>query len=104
MDRMWTKLREGKPALGTMITCGPQLIDYIAQANFDFVIPDLMFTGIDWNELAHMTRAAHATGMGCITRLQSYPFGGGRADDRIVVDAARALSLKVDGVTFAVRN
>ena len=104
MERMWKKLREGKPALGTMMTGGPQIIDYIGQADFDFIIPDMMFTAIDWNDLSHLTRGAHSNDMGCIVRLQSYPFTGARADDRIVVDAARALSLRVDGVTFAVRN
>jgi len=104
MRKFQEKLRDGKPALGTMITGGPQLIDYIAQAGFDFVIPDLMLTGIDWDTLAYMTRACHAENMGCLPRLQSFPFAGSGDDNRLVVDAARALALRVDGVSMSVRS
>lgn len=104
MRKFRQKIEEGKPALGTMITGGPQLIDYIAQAGFDFVIPDLMLTGIDWDTLAYMTRACHAENMGCLPRLQSFPFAGAGDDNRIVVDAARALALRVDGVSVSVRS
>lgn len=104
MRKFEEKIRDGKPALGTMIKGGPHLIDYIAQAGFDFVIPDLMLSAIDWNMLAHMTRACHAENMGCLPRLQAFPFGGAGDDNRIVADAARALYLKVDGISVSVKS
>ena len=104
MRKFQEKIRDGKPALGTMITGGPQLIDYIAQAGYDFVIPDMMLTGIDWDTLAYMTRACHAENMGCLPRLQTFPFAGTGADTRVVVDAARALALRVDGLSWSVRS
>ena len=104
MRKFEEKIRDGKPALGTMIKGGPHLVDYIAQAGFDFVIPDLMLSGIDWGMLAYMTRACHAENMGCLPRLQAYPFAGAADDNRLVSDAARALYLKVDGISISVKS
>lgn len=104
MHDILSKVRDGKPALGIFIKGGPQLVDYIAQANFDFIIPDMMFSRLDWDEMAYMTRAAHAKNMACFPRIQAFPFASDRPDGRLVVDAARALTLQVDGVCMSVKS
>src|SRR5206468_2552438 len=40
----------------------------------------------------------------CLPRLQSFPFAGAGDDNRLVVDAARALALRVDGISMSVRS
>ena len=90
--------------MGIMLKGGPEIIDYISQANFDFIIPDLMLTGIDWDNLRYMTRAAHAENMGCLPRLESNPFTGDNRDGRLAADAARALALRVDGISASINS
>ena len=104
MSRVFEKLREGRPALGILIRGGLQLVDYIAQAKFDFIIPDMMFTGMDWGEVNNMVRAAHASGIGCYPRIQAFPWASTEPDRRLAVDTARALSLKADGVCMSVNG
>jgi 2-keto-3-deoxy-L-rhamnonate aldolase RhmA len=104
MSDIFKNIRDGKPSLGIIMKGGPQIVDYIAQAKYDFVVPDMMFSRLDWDEIAYITRACHAKGMACYPRIQAFPFASDRTDGRLVVDAARCLTLQADGVCMSVRN
>ncbi|MDY0039814.1 MAG: aldolase/citrate lyase family protein [Desulforhabdus sp.] len=95
---MWTKLNEGKVALG-MITFGtePNWIEIMAHAGLNFVKIDMMLTSIDWNDARHIVNAARAVGISTNIRLQSNPWAKA-GNSTVGMDALRALAIGADGV------
>ena len=62
---------------------------------------DMMFTAHDWDNIAHLIRAARGTGISPLIRVQAFPWATG-TDRRTVSDAARALALGATAVTVSV--
>ena len=62
---------------------------------------DMMFTAHDWDNIAHLVRAARGTGISPMIRVQAFPWATG-TDRRTVSDAARALALGATAVTVSV--
>lgn len=104
MERIFANIRDGKPSVGILVKGGPETVDYIAQAGFDFIIPDMMFSCLDWGGMHHLIRAAHANHIDCFPRIQANPWSSDRPDRRLAVDAARTLFLGADGVCMSVSS
>lgn len=94
----------GELALGVAIKGSPHIIATLAKSGFDFVRPDMMFSGIDWRELEHMIRAAKAEGITSWVRIPSNPWFGGDGNLQVAVDAARAFSLGVEVVQVSIAS
>ncbi len=62
---------------------GPHLVDLVAQAGFDFIVPDMMVSRMDWDEVNYMIRAAHANRIDCFPRVQANPWASDRPDRRL---------------------
>ncbi len=104
MSRLFEKIAANKLALGAFIKGGPHILPTLAKAGFDFVRPDMMFSGIDWRELDHIVRASEATGVTTMVRIATNPWLGGENNLQCTVDAARAFSLGAHAVQVSVAS
>lgn len=73
-------------ALGAW-TSDPDMIELLAYMGFDWVMIDMMFTGIDWGRAELLIRTAEAAGITPAVRLQAFPWLG--HDPRLARDLAR---------------
>jgi 2-keto-3-deoxy-L-rhamnonate aldolase RhmA len=90
--RLLTNLRSGKPSLCAYVFSHPNLVEVAGLAGFDCFMADMMFTALDWEQIAQLIRAARGTGIAPLIRVQAYPWADG-IDRRTISDAARALAL-----------
>ena len=104
MSRLFEKLDAGKMALGVWLKSGPSWVSTIAQAGFDFVRPDMMFSAIDWTQLDHIHRAASACGLTTWVRVPSNPWLGGTESLQVTVDVQRAFSLGIQIVGASIAS
>ena len=104
MTRMIETIEKGGVSLGVWIKGGPHLVSTLARAGFDFVRPDMMFSGLDWKELEHIQRACEATGLTNWVRVAANPWAGGTSQMQVTVDAARAFSLGIPAVDVSVAS
>lgn len=104
MTRMFEKIAANKLALGAFIKGGPHLLTTMARAGFDFVRPDMMFSGIDWRELDNIVHASEATGVTTMVRVATNPWLAGEDNLQCTVDAARAFSLGCHAVQVSVAS
>jgi 2-keto-3-deoxy-L-rhamnonate aldolase RhmA len=95
MSRLFEKLASGKMALGVWLKSGPSWVSTIAQADFDFVRPDMMFSAMDWRDLDHIHRTAAAAGITTWVRVPANPWLGGTGQLQVTVDVQRAFSLGI---------
>lgn len=104
--RLIDHLRARRRALGTMAKGGVNLVGHLASAGLDFLIVDMMHSGVDWTELSHVCWKARAHGVYPMVRLPADPWtsGSARADRRFAVDAQRALSCGVEGLVWSVAS
>ena len=51
-DRLLTSLRSGKPALCAYVFSHPNLVEVAGLAGFDCFMADMMFTALDWDQIA----------------------------------------------------
>jgi 2-keto-3-deoxy-L-rhamnonate aldolase RhmA len=104
MSRFHDRLDAGQPAIGTIVvTTGPEWVDLLAHAGFDFVCIDQMVTAIDWSEAANMIRAAKQFNTSPWMRLQAYPWaGGGDRETLTIANVLRAISIGAEAVTVSV--
>lgn len=78
MDRLLSKLDNNEVALGVMdVLSSPEIAMTMAASGLDYVTIDQMFTSTDWERTAHIIRAAKATGISPMVRLQTSPWIGG---------------------------
>jgi len=101
---MLEKIASNELALGLFIKGGPHIISTMAKAGFDFVRPDMMFSGIDWRELDHVVRASEASKLTTMVRIATNPWMGGEDNLQCTVDAARAFSLGAEAVQVSVAS
>ena len=95
MTRLFQRLDAGEMALGVWLKSGPTWVSTIAQAGFDFVRPDMMFSAMDWRELDHIHRTAAAAGITTWVRVPANPWLGGTGQLQVTVDVQRAFSLGI---------
>lgn len=95
MSRLFEKLESGQMALGVWLKSGPSWVSTIAQAGFDFVRPDMMFSAMDWTQLDHIYRTAAAAGLTTWVRVPANPWLGGSGQLQVTVDVQRAFSLGI---------
>lgn len=84
------KIRAGKPALGVWTT-EADTIELCAFLELDWVMLDMMFTGLDFGRMQTLIRTAEAAGITPVVRMQSNPWLG--YDHRIAVDVTRLQGL-----------
>lgn len=104
MNRLFRKLTNNELALGVWIKGGPHLVATLANAGFDYVRPDMMYSSIDWKELDHIHRTAMSVDMATWVRIASNPWLAGENQLQVVVDAARAFSLGVQVVQVSIAS
>ncbi len=102
-DRLLANLNNGKPSLCAYVFSHPNLVEVAGLAGFDCFMADMMFTAHDWDQIAHLVRAARGTGISPMIRVQAYPWAQG-IDRRTVSDAARALALGATAVTVSISS
>jgi 2-keto-3-deoxy-L-rhamnonate aldolase RhmA len=102
-DRLLANLRDRKPSLGCFVFSHPNLAEVAGVAGMDVVIADMMFTSLDWTDIANMARAVRGTGASLMVRVQAFPWSGG-TDPSSISSAARALSLGATAVTVSVSS
>ena len=104
--RLIDHLRARRRALGTMAKGGVNLVSHVASAGLDFLIVDMMHSGVDWTELSHVCWKARAHGVYPMVRLPADPWGSGSAlaNRRFAVDAQRALACGVEGLVWSVAS
>lgn len=102
-DRLLTNLRSGKPSLCAYVFSHPNLVEVAGLAGIDCFMADMMFTALDWDQIAQLIRAARGTGIAPLIRVQAYPWADG-VDRRTVSDAARALALGATAVTVSIAS
>jgi 2-keto-3-deoxy-L-rhamnonate aldolase RhmA len=95
MTRLFQKLEAGEMALGVWLKSGPTWVSTIAQAGFDFVRPDMMFSAMDWTQLDHIYRTAAAAGLTTWVRVPANPWLSGTGQLQVTVDVQRAFSLGI---------
>ena len=107
-DRLLANWKNGNPSMCAYVFSHPNLVEVAGLAGFDCFMADMMFTGHDWDMIAHLVRAARGTGITPMIRVQAYPWtaegGNPGTDRRVVSDAARALSLGATAVTVSVSS
>jgi 4-hydroxy-2-oxoheptanedioate aldolase len=102
-DRLLANLRSGKPSLCAYVFSHPNLVEVAGLAGFDCFMADMMFTALDWEQIAQLIRAARGTGIAPLIRVQAYPWADG-IDRRTISDAARALALGATAVTVSISS
>jgi 2-keto-3-deoxy-L-rhamnonate aldolase RhmA len=104
MTRLFQKLEAGQMALGVWLKSGPTWVSTIAQAGFDFVRPDMMFSAMDWRDLDHIHRTALAAGLTTWVRVPANPWLGGTGQLQVTVDVQRAFSLGIQLVGASIAS
>ena len=102
-DRLLANLDSGQPSLCAYVFSHPNLVEVAGLAGMDCFMADMMFTAHDWDNIAHLIRAARGTGISPMIRVQAFPWATG-ADRRTVSDAARAFALGATAVTVSVSS
>ena len=100
-DRLLHNLENELPSLCAYVFSHPNMVEVAGVAGMDAFMADMMFTAHDWDNIAHLIRAARGTGISPLIRVQAYPWATG-TDRRTVSDAARALALGATAVTVSV--
>ena len=100
-DRLLYNLDNGLPSLCAYVFSHPNMVEVAGVAGMDAFMADMMFTAHDWDNIAHLIRAARGTGISPLIRVQAFPWATG-TDRRTVSDAARALALGATAVTVSV--
>jgi len=107
-DRLLANLKSGQPSLCAYVFSHPNMVEVAGLAGYESFMADMMFTAHDWDNIAHLIRAARGTGISPMIRVQAYPWSSGDTDPgvdrRTVSDAARALSLGATAVTISVSS
>ena len=102
-DRLLANLHSGTPSLCAYVFSHPNLVEVAGLAGIDCFMADMMFTALDWEQIAQFIRAARGTGISPMIRVQAYPWSDG-IDQRTVSDAARALALGATAVTISIAS
>ena len=55
-DRLLANLRSGKPSLCAYVFSHPNLVEVAGLAGFDCFMADMMFTALDWEQIAQLIR------------------------------------------------
>ena len=103
-DRLLGNLKTGRPSLCASVFTHPGLMEVAGLAGFDCFMADMMFTAQDWDNIAHLIRAARGTGISPMIRVQAYPWAAEVMDPSTVSSAARALSLGATSVTVSISS
>jgi 4-hydroxy-2-oxoheptanedioate aldolase len=88
-------------ALGAW-TSDPDMIELLAYMGFDWVMLDLMFTGIDWGRAELLIRTAEAAGITPAVRLQAFPWLG--HDSRLPRDLSRISGIGAKYVRMSISS
>jgi 4-hydroxy-2-oxoheptanedioate aldolase len=65
-------IRAGTPLIGSYVTLpSPDIVELFGRAGMDYVVIDLQHASPDWQTLLHMLRAADASGVAPIVRMQA---------------------------------
>lgn len=80
------KIKAGKTALGLWAN-DPETVELCAFMGFDWIMIDMMFTGMDFRDVQNMIRTCEAAGITPVVRAHTNPWQG--YDHRVAVDLSR---------------
>jgi 2-keto-3-deoxy-L-rhamnonate aldolase RhmA len=105
MSRMYERIANGQPAIGTMmLTPGRELVEVAGYSGLDFVCIDMMVTPTEWGEAAEMVLGANRYGVTPWLRVSAYPWGGDVPDPGLPAQVLRALSIGAECVLASVNT
>src|ERR1700733_8017826 len=79
-------IKDGRTALGVWAN-DPQTVELCAFLGFDWIMIDMMFTGMDFADVQYMIRTCESAGITPVVRMHTNPWAG--HDHRIAVDLSR---------------
>ncbi|MBC8393426.1 MAG: hypothetical protein H8E17_12775 [Deltaproteobacteria bacterium] len=103
-NRLIEKLEKGEPAIGIQLRRGAYMVNYLAEAGFDWFINDLMHGGLDWAEAEHMVRAGEASGITPAMRVNSMPWAAPTPDRHLAAEIARTVSLGYQLILWSISH
>ncbi|MGE0801078.1 MAG: aldolase/citrate lyase family protein [Lautropia sp.] len=91
-------MKSGRTALG--VWCNdPETVELCAHMGFDWIMIDMMFTGMDFNIVQNMIRTCEAAGVTPVVRMQTNPWHG--YDARVGVDLSRLQGIGAEYVLIS---
>ncbi|MFM0001210.1 aldolase/citrate lyase family protein [Paraburkholderia dipogonis] len=91
-------MKSGRTALGVWAN-DPETAELCAHLGFDWIMIDMMFTGMDFHDVQNMIRTCEAAGITPVVRMQTNPWHG--YDARIGVDLSRLQGLGAEYVLIS---
>jgi hypothetical protein len=91
-------IKSDKTALGVWAN-DPETVELCAALGFDWIMIDMMFTGMDFRDVQNMIRACQGAGITPVVRMQTNPWHG--YDARIGVDLTRLQGIGAEYVLIS---
>jgi 4-hydroxy-2-oxoheptanedioate aldolase len=92
------RLQSGGTALGVWAN-DPETVELCAFLGFDWIMIDMMFTGMDFRDIQNMIRTCQGAGITPVVRMQTNPWHG--YDPRIAVDLSRIQGIGAEYVLIS---
>lgn len=91
-------MKTGRTALGVWAN-DPETVELCAFLGFDWIMIDMMFTGMDFRDVQNMIRTCQGAGITPVVRLQTNPWHG--YDARMAVDLSRIQGIGAEFVLIS---
>ena len=91
-------MKAGRTALGVWAN-DPETVELCAHLGFDWIMIDMMFTGMDFKDVQNMIRTCESAGITPVVRMQTNPWHG--YDARIGVDLSRLQGIGAEYVLIS---
>jgi 4-hydroxy-2-oxoheptanedioate aldolase len=91
-------LKAGRTAIGVWAN-DPETVELCAFLGFDWIMIDMMFTGMDFRDVQNMIRTCQGAGITPVVRMQTNPWQG--YDARIAVDLSRIQGIGAEYVLIS---
>ena len=91
MKPLHLAMKDKSLSLGMFYLLGPELIPCLAEAGFNHIVLDHMFSRMDWGQTADVIAQARLAGLSPVLRVQTYPWtNDANGDMGAVSEVARA--------------
>ena len=99
-NRLRNAVNSGRTALGVWAN-DPETVELCAFMGFDWIMIDMMFTGMDFRDVQTMIRTCQGAGITPVVRMQMNPWHG--YDAHMAVDLSRIQGIGAEYVLRAGR-
>ncbi|MBO9355891.1 hypothetical protein GG851_18035 [Bordetella petrii] len=97
-NHLMDTMKSGRTALGVWAN-DPETVELCAHMGLDWIMIDMMFTGMDFRDVQNMIRTCEASGITPVVRMHSNPWHG--YDARIGVDLSRLQGIGAEYVLIS---